>query len=160
MRPAPKHRLSRSELIKEHRALMTGRWLTDLSNTSALLMQHLEDINWVGFYLTDEVTKNILWLGPFQGLPACTEIPFSRGVCGAAAASQKSIRVDDVDQFPGHIVCDSRSKSEIVIPIIVNGLVVGVLDVDSASLSRFDQQDEDFLQEIISNIVFAQTNRT
>lgn len=147
--------LTTEEVLLEHRALMTGRWLTDLANTSALIMQHFTDINWVGFYITDITTVPVLWLGPFQGLPACTEIPFSRGVCGAAATSQKPLRVDNVNEFPGHISCDSRSQSEIVIPIVVKGQTIAVLDVDSASLARFSPSDEVFFQAIVENLIAA-----
>lgn len=148
--------LTTEEVLNEHRALLTGRWLTDLANTSALIMQHCSNINWVGFYLTsDQTPEPTLWLGPFQGLPACTEIPFSKGVCGAAATSQAPLRVDNVNEFPGHITCDSRSQSEIVIPVIRNGQTIAVLDVDSASLSRFTAADEVFFKTIVENLVAA-----
>ncbi len=137
---------------------MTGRWLTDLANTSALLFQHVPNINWVGFYLTektdrasDEETK--LWLGPFQGLPACTMIPFSKGVCGAAATNKRSVRVEDVDLFPGHIVCDSRSRSEVAVPLIVHGNVIGVLDVDSATVARFTLKDQEFFENVVATLL-------
>ena len=140
--------LSYPEVLQELVGLMTGRWLTDLSNMSALLFQHTQDINWIGFYLTDETKKN-LWLGPFQGQPACTMIPFSKGVCGTAADQKKSMLVLDVDLFPGHIVCDSRSRSEVVVPLIVNGNVIGVLDVDSATPARFTEQDQSFFESAV-----------
>ena len=140
--------LSHSEILQELRGLMTGRWLTDLANMSALLFQHIPDINWVGFYLTDE-TKNNLWLGPFQGQPACTMIPFSKGVCGTAATQKNSMLVHDVDLFPGHIVCDSRSRSEVVVPLMVNSEVIGVLDVDSATVARFTKQDQAFFESAV-----------
>lgn len=142
------HKYSKAELLQEAEALLTGRWITDLANISALVMAHFEDINWVGFYLVPENQKDILWLGPFQGLPACTEIPFSKGVCGAAASLKKSQQVDDVSSFPGHIVCDSRSKSEVVVPLIKNNQVIGVLDVDSASPARFSQEDLIFFENL------------
>ena len=140
--------LSYPEVLQELQGLMTGRWLTDLSNMSALLFQHTRDINWIGFYLTDETKKN-LWLGPFQGQPACTMIPFSKGVCGTAATQKKTMLVLDVDLFPGHIVCDSRSRSEVVVPMIVNGNVIGVLDVDSATPARFTEQDQFFFESAV-----------
>lgn len=131
---------------------MTGRWITDLSNTSALLMSRFSDINWVGFYLVEEDPET-LWLGPFQGNPACTMIPLSKGVCGAAARDKKTMRVDNVDEFPGHIVCDSRSKSEVVVPLIKNNNVIAVLDVDSASLKRFSADDQKFFEDVVKIIL-------
>lgn len=141
--------LSTREVLQEAEGLLTGRWITDLANISSLLMSQIPDINWVGFYLVEPDDASTLWLGPFQGLPACTMIPFSKGVCGAAATSQKSLRVDDVDAFPGHIVCDSRSKSEVVVPLIQNQKVIGVLDVDSASPARFSADDLLFFEKIV-----------
>lgn len=138
---------SNKEIIDEAGALLTGRWITDLSNISALLMSSVADINWVGFYLIDHT--NTLWLGPFQGQPACTMIPPNKGVCGAAAAQLKTIVVADVDQFPGHIVCDSRSKSEVVVPILKDGQLIGVLDVDSASLNRFSSKEVELFETIV-----------
>lgn len=148
-------KLSHAEILQELDGLLTGRWITDLANISATLYQHIPDINWVGFYLTDLTSTNknsqpTLWLGPFQGLPACTMIPFSKGVCGAAATQKKSLVVEDVDLFPGHIVCDSRSKSEVVIPLIKNETVIGVLDVDSATKARFTKNDQLFFEEVVS----------
>lgn len=147
---------SNKEIIGEARALLTGRWITDLSNLSALLMSSVSDINWVGFYLID--STNTLWLGPFQGLPACTMIPLNKGVCGAAATQLKTMVVADVDQFPGHIVCDSRSKSEVVVPLIKEGKLIGVLDVDSASLNRFSPQDVELFEAVVK--LLQETNYT
>lgn len=113
-------------------------WFTNLSQFSALVFDQLPDINWVGFYLN--VSEELI-LGPFQGKPACMKIAFGRGVCGTSAAKREPILVDDVDSFPGHIACDSASRSEIVIPLIQGGKVLGVLDVDSPSLKRFTQED-------------------
>lgn len=144
------HKYSKTEILQEAEALLTGRWITDLANISALLMAHFEDINWIGFYLVPEGKKEILWLGPFQGLPACTEIPFAKGVCGAAAMQKQTQRVEDVDSFPGHIVCDSRSKSEVVVPLLKNNEVIGVLDVDSAELARFSLDDQKFFENIVA----------
>lgn len=138
--------LSHQEVLQELSGLLTGRWITDLANTSALLMLHVSDINWVGFYLLD---NEALWLGPFQGLPACTYIPLNKGVCGAAATQKKTLRVANVDEFPGHIVCDSRSKSEIVVPLIKDGLLRGVLDIDSASLNRFNEAEQVFFENVV-----------
>lgn len=146
------------ETLQELEGLMTGRWTTDLANAAALLNSRFKDINWIGFYLIDQNDQSkssaeTLWLGPFQGLPACTMIPFSKGVCGAAASQRKTMRVEDVDQFPGHIVCDSRSKSEVVVPMIHNEKVIGVLDVDSASLNRFNDADQKFFEDAVRIIM-------
>lgn len=105
-----------------------------LSNASAFIMQTYDDISWVGFYLCKD---NQLILGPFQGKTACTVIPFNRGVCGACATTQKTICVNDVHQFAGHIACDDATNSELVIPIIINNQLYGVLDLDSISFNRF-----------------------
>ncbi|HGO5293779.1 GAF domain-containing protein [Photobacterium damselae subsp. damselae] len=113
--------------------------IANISNISALLNMELEDINWVGFYLLKD---DQLVLGPFQGKPACVRIPVGRGVCGTAVSEKKVQRVADVHAFPGHIACDAVSNSEIVLPLIISGEVIGVLDIDSPSLSRFDQNDE------------------
>ena len=124
-------------------ALLCRRHPTaDLANASALLYQTLEDINWAGFYLLEADT---LVLGPFQGKPACIEIALGRGVCGTAAASGKTQLVPNVHEFEGHIACDGASNSEIVIPLFKNGEVVGVLDIDSPSYSRFDESDREGL---------------
>lgn len=146
------------ETLQELQGLMTGRWLTDLANTAALLNSRFKDINWIGFYLVDfQDSAETLWLGPFQGLPACTMIPFSKGVCGASASGKKTMRVEDVDQFPGHIVCDSRSRSEVVVPMIHQGKVIGVLDVDSASLNRFSFDDQKFFEEAVTILMNGRT---
>jgi GAF domain-containing protein len=124
--------------------------IANLSNASALLNQFLSDINWVGFYL---LKSNELVLGPFQGLPACVRIPIGRGVCGTAAQQLKTIRVDDVHLFPGHIACDAASQSEIVIPLINNGELIGVLDIDSPIKSRFDEIDQECLEQLVKVLV-------
>ncbi|MEK4026857.1 MULTISPECIES: GAF domain-containing protein [Sporosarcina] len=110
----------------------------NLSNASALLNQFFDRINWVGFYLMD---GEELVLGPFQGLPACIRIPLGRGVCGTVAQSKEGLVVPDVNAFPGHIACDAASRSEIVVPLIKNGEVFGVLDIDSPELNRFTEED-------------------
>ena len=120
-----------------------------LANASALLNGALDDINWVGFYLMD---RGSLVVGPFQGGPACVRIPVGKGVCGTAVLEDRTQRVEDVHAFPGHIACDSRSRSEIVIPIHKDGIVVGVLDIDSPSLSRFDEQDAEDLRRVVGVI--------
>ena len=117
----------------------------NLANASALLWQHMEDINWVGFY---KMTDRILVLGPFQGKPACVRIPVGKGVCGTAVAEDKVQLVYDVHDFPGHIACDSASNSEIVLPIHVNGTVWGVLDIDSPFVGRFTEEDREGLQKV------------
>ncbi len=136
-------------VIKQLKALLDGEddLIANLSNASALLNQFLSDINWVGFYLTKE--KNQLVLGPFQGLPACVRIPFGRGVCGTAAANNETLRIADVHQFPGHIACDAASNSEIVIPLVKNGEVIGVLDIDSPLKERFNETDEKYLKQFV-----------
>lgn len=118
--------------------------IPNLSNASALLAGALSNINWAGFYL---MNKNELLLGPFQGKPACIHIPIGKGVCGTAAAECRTQLVPDVHEFPGHIACDSASRSEIVVPMCLNGKLVGVLDIDSPIKGRFDKQDQDGLEE-------------
>ncbi|QYF85475.1 GAF domain-containing protein [Brevibacterium sp. PAMC21349] len=125
--------------------------IANLSNAAALLNQFLDEINWVGFYLYEE---DQLILGPFQGLPACVRIPMGRGVCGTSAATEKTLRIEDVHQFPGHIACDAASRSEIVIPLMKDGKLLGVLDIDSPITGRFDEMDQQGLEkfaEILSN---------
>ncbi|MEH6531959.1 MAG: GAF domain-containing protein [Photobacterium frigidiphilum] len=123
--------------------------IANISNISALLNMELEDINWVGFYL---LKGDQLVLGPFQGKVACVRIPVGRGVCGTAISENKVQRVSDVHAFPGHIACDAVSNSEIVIPLTVKGELIGVLDIDSPSLSRFDQNDEDGLVYFVKEL--------
>ncbi len=113
--------------------------LANCANIAALLYHSLPDVNWAGFYI---LRDNMLVLGPFQGLPACVRIPLKRGVCGTAAAENRVLRVADVDAFPGHIACDSASRSEIVLPLLADGQVIGVLDIDSPEPERFDEEDE------------------
>lgn len=116
--------------------------LSNLANASALFWQELEGLNWVGFYLLPPGEEGApLVLGPFQGKPACMEIPLGRGVCGTAALADKSTLVADVHQFPGHIACDAASASELVIPLHKRGCVVGVLDLDSPEKGRFTEED-------------------
>lgn len=125
--------------------------MTTLANLSAYLNYFIDDINWVGFYLYD---GEKLFLGPFQGLPACTMIQIGSGVCGTAAETKTTQVVDDVDQFPGHIACDGNSKSEIVVPIIAKtGSFIGVLDIDSPLPARFDQTDRAYLEKVIDKLV-------
>ncbi|RUO72975.1 GAF domain-containing protein [Idiomarina ramblicola] len=137
-----------SDLLAQTRALTEDEpdLIANLANISALLYEHIDDINWLGFYLVR--SENELVLGPFQGRVACVRILFGKGVCGVAAETQACQRVDDVHQFAGHIACDSASNSEVVAPIVVNGKTVAVLDVDSPSVSRFGEQDAKGIQAI------------
>ena len=118
----------------------------NLANTSAAIWQTMENINWAGFYIME---NGKLVLGPFQGKPACIEIPVGRGVCGTAAAEKKTQLVFDVHQFPGHIACDSASNSEIVVPIYKNGAVWGVLDIDSPLVGRFTEEDREGMEQLV-----------
>ena len=128
------------------RALIDGvpHRIANLANAAALLWESLEGINWAGFYLMEE---GRLVLGPFQGKPACIEIPMGKGVCGTAAALDQTQLVYDVHDFPGHIACDSASNSEIVVPLHADGAVVGVLDVDSPRVGRFTEEDRKGLED-------------
>ena len=119
----------------------------NLANASALLWQHMKDINWVGFY---KMTEGNLVLGPFQGKPACVKIPVGKGVCGTAVAEDAVQLVYDVHDFPGHIACDSASNSEIVLPIHAKGEIWGVLDIDSPFVGRFTEQDREGLEKIVT----------
>jgi len=136
-------------VIKQLQALIADEpsFIANLSNASALLNVFLDQINWVGFYLTEG--ENMLVLGPFQGLPACVRIPFGRGVCGTAAANAKTELVADVHAFPGHIACDAASQSEIVVPMVKDGKVIGVLDIDSPIKERFDEVDRTYLEKFV-----------
>ncbi len=127
--------------------------IANMANASALIFETLPDVNWVGFYrnVNDELV-----LGPFQGRPACIRMTFDQGVCGAAAKTREIQRVEDVHSFPGHIACDSASNSEIVIPLISDGELLGVLDIDSPKTARFTQEDEAgcvLLGEILSRVL-------
>ncbi len=135
-------------LAKSAAALLEGErdFLANMANLSALLFEELPEVNWAGFYL---LKGQDLVVGPFQGKPACTRIGPGKGVCGAAAAKRDSVVVENVNEFPGHIACDARSKSEIVVPMIKDGRLLGVLDVDSAMLARFDDEDRTGLEEIV-----------
>ncbi|MCY8497249.1 GAF domain-containing protein [Bacillus atrophaeus] len=123
--------------------------IANYANASALLYHSLDEVNWAGFYFAKE---GELVLGPFQGLPACVRIPFGKGVCGTAYSNGTVKRVSDVYAFPGHIACDAASQSEIVLPIHVNGKVIGVLDIDSPVKNRFDEVDETFLTLFVEKL--------
>lgn len=139
-------------LIKQLKALIEdeSNAIANLSNAAALLNQFLDRVNWVGFYLME---NGELVLGPFQGLPACVRIPLGKGVCGTAAANRETLRVEDVHQFPGHIACDAASESEIVIPLIKDGELIGVLDIDSPEKNRFDELDQEKLEKFVRVLV-------
>lgn len=132
--------------------------IANLANISALLFDRLEDINWAGFYLCKQ---GELVLGPFQGKPACIRIPIGKGVCGTAVCSKQIQLVEDVHQFDGHIACDAASNSEVVLPIVKDDQVVAVLDIDSPTIARFDQQDVEGLQPIVKLIedMLVETSR-
>lgn len=146
---------SYSLLCKQLDALLEGEAnvIANLSNASALLNQFFDNINWVGFYLVED---GGLVLGPFQGLPACVRISLGKGVCGTAAETQETIIVPDVHAFPGHIACDAASQSEIVVPIVREGKLLGVLDIDSPIKDRFTAEDgkglEQFVEVLIKHI--------
>ena len=135
-----------SSMIEEVRALVDRKLplVSNLSNVSALL-NTLDDLNWCGFYLAKD---DVLYLGPFQGEVACTVIPFGRGVCGEAAKTKQTRIVGNVLEYANHIACSSRSRSEIVVPIIKGDKVVGVIDLDSPKFNRFNMEDKIMLEEI------------
>ncbi|MBV4537288.1 MULTISPECIES: GAF domain-containing protein [Pseudomonas] len=120
-------------------------FIANAAQFSAFLYSQLDDLNWAGLYIN---RNEELVLGPFQGQVACVRIPFSKGVCGAAAATQQTQRVDDVHAFPGHIACDSASNSELVIPLVKEGRLIGVLDLDSPKLARFSEADQQGLEKL------------
>lgn len=136
-----------AELAKQARALLDGEHdrIANAANLSALAYQALPDLNWVGFYLFDGTE---LVLGPFQGKPACVRIPLNRGVCGAAASQRQTQLVPDVHAFPGHIACDAASRSEIVVPLVHQGELIGVWDVDSPVPDRFDEDDRQGMEAL------------
>ena len=129
--------------------------LANASNFVASLNTALDDINWLGIYV---LRGEELVLGPFQGLPACVRIPLGQGVCGTAAAKLETIRVEDVHEFPGHIACDAASRSELVVPLIIGGQLVGVLDIDSPSLDRFSVEDQSGVEAICQAFCAMQTD--
>ena len=132
--------------------------VANASQFAAFIYDTVADLNWAGFYLTrptrDGSAEELL-VGPFQGKVACARIPFGRGVCGAAAAQRKTMLVPDVHAFPGHIACDSASNAEIVIPLIADGKVVGVFDIDSPTLNRFDEADQAGLEALVAAFMAA-----
>ena len=147
---APKSEMYR-ELVKSADALTRGEsdGVANMSNIAALLWEFLPDVNWTGFY---RVVDGELVLGPFQGKAACIRIPFGRGVCGAAAQTGETQLVEDVHAFPGHIACDAISASELVVPVIRDGHVIAVVDLDSPSRGRFDDDDALGIESLVAVI--------
>lgn len=145
-----------AELAQQARALLHGERdrTANAANLSALVYHALPQLNWVGFYFYD---GNELVVGPFQGQPACVRIALGKGVCGTAAVSKRTQRIADVDAFPGHIPCDSASRSELVVPLFKNDELVGVFDLDSPVLERFDAEDQQGLEEIAKIFLEALT---
>jgi L-methionine (R)-S-oxide reductase len=144
--PTDKAELYR-QLADQLRALLADEsdLIANTSNTAALIYHALPEVNWAGFYF---LKGNDLVLGPFQGQPACVRIALGKGVCGTAAKERKTLVISDVHKFPGHIACDSASNSEIVIPLIQNNNLLGVLDVDSPNIGRFDMEDQNGLERL------------
>ena len=141
-------------LREQARALLEGERdpIANAANVAALIFHTLPDLNWAGFYW---MKGGELVLGPFQGKPACVRIAVGRGVCGTAVKERRTIVVPDVDQFPGHIACDSASRSEVVVPVIREGEVLGVLDIDSPVLSRFDEEHARALEALVADFTRA-----
>jgi len=139
-----------AELAQQLRALLAGEQdlIANAANMAALLFWSLPGLNWAGFYLVEPRSGELL-LGPFQGKPACVRIAVGRGVCGTAAARRETVVVPDVHAFPGHIACDSASNSEIVVPVVRDGRLLGVLDLDSPLLARFDDVDARGLERLV-----------
>ncbi|MGY8564804.1 GAF domain-containing protein [Paracidovorax citrulli] len=142
------------QLLAQARALVHGERdrIANAANLSALVYNALPQLNWVGFYFYD---GKELVVGPFQGLPACVRIPLHKGVCGAAASQRVTQRIEDVDAFPGHIACDSASRSELVVPLVKGDTLIGVFDLDSPVLARFDADDQAGLEAIAAVFVEA-----
>lgn len=139
-------------LLKQVEALIQDEpdYIANMANLASFIFHMIEDLNWTGFYLLKE---DDLVLGPFNGLPACTRIRLGNGVCGTAALRKQVLNVDDVHLFEGHIACDSASESELVIPIVVHGKVIGVMDIDSPTKSRFDLELEEFMIEVVNLLI-------
>ncbi len=136
-----------AQLVAQARALIQGEpdRVANAANLAALVYHALPDLNWVGFYFYDGAE---LVVGPFQGLPACVRIALDKGVCGAAARTRQTQRVADVEAFPGHIACDAASRSELVVPLVHDGKLFGVFDLDSPRVNRFDEEDQQGLEAI------------
>ena len=136
-----------AQLVDQARALIDGEpdRIANAANLSALIYHALPDLNWAGFYFYDGTE---LVVGPFQGLPACVRIALDKGVCGAAARTRQTQRVADVEAFPGHIACDAASRSELVVPLVKGDRLIGVLDLDSPRVDRFDEEDQRGLEAL------------
>lgn len=143
-----------AQLAAQARGLLAGEQdrIANAANLSALVFHALPSLNWAGFYFFDGTE---LVVGPFQGLPACVRIPLDKGVCGAAASTRQTQRVEDVHAFPGHIACDAASRSELVVPLVKDGELVGVLDLDSPDPGRFDVEDQRGIETIAAIYVEA-----
>ncbi|QRM44922.1 GAF domain-containing protein [Rhizobium sp. BG4] len=143
------------ELAQQLEALLTGEsdMIANAANTSALMFQMMPELNWAGFYLLK--SEGELVLGPFQGKPACVRIPVGKGVCGTAVERKSSVLVEDVHAFPGHIACDAASRSELVVPLIHEGRVIGVIDLDSPVPSRFDAEDQAGIEKLAAIFIAA-----
>lgn len=142
------------QLVEQLRGLLAGEldWIANLANSAALIYHSLPDLNWAGFYLLKD---GELVVGPFQGKPACVRIALGKGVCGTAAAQRKTQLVRDVHEFPGHIACDAASNSELVVPMVRKGELIGVLDLDSPKLARFDEEDRKGIEELVAALIAA-----
>lgn len=142
------------QLVQELQGLIAGErdFVANLANSAALIYHSLPELNWAGFYLLKD---GELVVGPFQGKPACVRIALGKGVCGTAAAQRATQVVRNVNEFPGHIACDAASNSEIVVPMIRNGELLGVLDLDSPKLARFDEQDREGLENFVAALLAA-----
>jgi GAF domain-containing protein len=132
-------------------------YITNMSQVSAFIFQMLPDLNWSGFYLANPEKPQSLILGPYQGKVACVHIPFGKGVCGAAAATQETQLIENVHEFEGHIACDAASQSEVVVPLVIDGEVKGVLDIDSPLVNRFDRDDAAGF-ELLASVFLQQTD--
>ncbi|KAF2654620.1 GAF domain-like protein [Lophiostoma macrostomum CBS 122681] len=155
-----------AQILEQAKELFDGQrnWVCNLANTSSLLYNGLRSlpspsnaVNWAGFYVLDPTKSHQLILGPFHGQVACQTIAFGKGVCGAAATSQKTQLVKDVEQFPGHIACDGASKSEIVVPILQSGKLVAIIDIDCAELEGFSSEDQEAL-EALAELIAASSD--
>ena len=146
--------IAHDDLLSDISGLLAGEddAIANAANVAAAIWQHLADINWAGFYF---LKGDTLVLGPFQGKPACVRIPMGQGVCGTAAARRETTVVEDVHQFPGHIACDSASNSEIVVPLMKDGSVIGVLDIDSPRFARFGPAERALMEQVAAVYVAA-----
>ncbi len=144
-----------TQLAAQAEALLAGEYdrIANAANLSALVYHALPELNWAGFYFFDGIE---LVVGPFQGLPACVRIPLDKGVCGAAATTRQTQRIADVHEFPGHIACDAASRSELVLPLLLDDALIGVLDLDSPVPGRFDVEDQVGLETIAALFVRSQ----